>query len=262
MAHFMKIQIASDLHLEYLRHDHPDHRIVEHTDADVLVLAGDIAHIRDGAIPFEDWPVPVVYVHGNHEFYGDEYLAAAGRLSDAYPSNIHYLENRETVLSGVRFLGCCLWTDYALDGNLRQSMANAWELMPDHDKIKYADSRFEPSHALQLHQESRAWLEQKLEQPFAGKTVVVSHHAPHPNSVHSDYRSHPGNPGFVSDLTPLMGKAVLWIHGHTHSSFRYVVNGTEVVANPCGYPANKSVADPMQLRFENPAFDSGLVIEI
>ncbi len=32
-----------------------------------------------------------------------------------------------------------------------------------------------------------------------------------------------------------MGKAVLWIHGHTHDSFDYVHNGTRVVCNPRGY---------------------------
>lgn len=258
----MKIQIASDLHLEYLRNEHPDHRIVQHTDADVLVLAGDIANCRDGIIAFSDWPVPVVYVHGNHEFYGDEYHAVRDRLSNASAGSVHYLENQELVLSGVRFLGCCLWTDYALDGDVDAAMAKTWQYMYDHNEIRYADGRFEPVHALELHQESRSWLAQKLDEPFAGKTIIVTHHAPHRNSIHPGYRNHPGNPGFVSDLTSLMGKAVLWIHGHTHSSFRYLVNGTEVIANPCGYPKNKSVADPMQLRFENPAYDPGLVVEI
>jgi predicted phosphodiesterase len=258
----MKIQIASDLHLEHLRDDHPHYRIVAPTDADVLVLAGDIANSRDGAMPFADWPVPVVYVHGNHEFYGDEYHAVRARLSAGSSGSIYYLENQQLVLPGVRFLGCCLWTDYALNGDRDAAMADAWEYMYDHQQIRYGDGRFEPAHALRLHQESRNWLAQRLDQPFAGKTVVVTHHAPHRNSIHAAYRAHPGNPGFVSDLTPLLGKADLWVHGHTHSSFRYRIRGTEVVANPCGYPQNKSVADPMQLRFENPEFKPDFVIEI
>ena len=32
-------------------------------------------------------------------------------------------------------------------------------------------------------------------------------------------------------------RAQLWIHGHTHDSFDYVVNGTRVVCNPRGIRA-------------------------
>jgi hypothetical protein len=46
--------------------------------------------------------------------------------------------------------------------------------------------------------------------------------------------------------------AVLWIHGHTHESFDYVVNGTRVVCNPRGYA-------PRDL---NPAFDPGLTVDV
>ncbi len=258
----MKIQIASDLHLEQLQHLHPGHRGVIPADADVLVLAGDIANRCNGPIPFDDWPVPIIYVHGNHEFYGDEYHAVRSQLSGAPKGPVNYLENEEIVLSGVRFLGCCLWTDYALDANPAGAMELAKKFMYDHSRIRFGDGLFEPEHALALHRQSRAWLAQKLDEPFAGKTVVVTHHAPHRNSIHPDYAGHPANAGFVTDLEALMGKAALWIHGHTHSSFSYQVNGTRVVANPCGYPQNKSVQDPAQLRFENAVFDPRLVVEI
>ena len=33
-----------------------------------------------------------------------------------------------------------------------------------------------------------------------------------------------------------MGRAPLWIHGHTHTVFDYVVSGTRIVCNPRGYP--------------------------
>jgi predicted phosphodiesterase len=258
----MRIQIASDLHLEFLRNRHPRYRIVEPADAEVLVLAGDISDGKHGAAHFNDWPVPVVYVHGNHEFYGDEYHGVRDRMSKACSGSVRYLENEQAVIAGVRFLGCCLWTDYALYGCVNTAMAKARECMYDHHEIRYRNGMFEPAHALALHQHSRRWLEKKLDEPYTGKTVVVTHHAPHPNSVHAGYRNDPGNPGFVSDLTPLMGKAALWIHGHTHTSFHYSVNGTEVVANPCGYLQNKSIADPALLQFENPDFNPQFVVAI
>ncbi|MFC3106394.1 metallophosphoesterase [Undibacterium arcticum] len=260
----MKIQIASDLHLEFLMQSHADYRIIDKTDADVLVLAGDI-HNRTKAIEaFRDWPVPVVYVHGNHEFYGQNLLKVQDALRvTAAGTNVHYLENDEYVLNGVRFLGCCLWTDYELTGDRPGAMFEARYGMRDHEVIRVADGkRFMPSHALALHKQSRKWLAQKLDEPFPGQTVVVTHHGPHPASIDEKFAGNPANPAFYSDLTPLMGKAALWIHGHSHASSRYNVAGTTVIANPCGYPENKRFKDPQYVTFENADFDRALVFDL
>lgn len=261
----MKIQIASDLHLEFLRRTHPAFPVVQPTDADVLVLAGDIANGADGIEAFADWPTPVVYISGNHEFYGGEVhavqdvlRAASARTGD----HVRYLERREAILGGVRFLGCCLWTDYALNGDPEAAMEAAAQFMVDHRKILIGEHPFTARHALALHRESRGWLEAKLREPFAGQTVVVTHHGPHPGSVHPHYADHPANPGFVSDLTPLIGQAALWIHGHTHSSFRYEVKGTAVIANPRGYLRNRAEPDPEKLVFENAEYDPAMVVEV
>jgi Icc-related predicted phosphoesterase len=64
---------------------------------------------------------------------------------------------------------------------------------------------------------------------------VVTHHAPHPNSVPAQYQGGALSPAFVSDLGRLMGKACLWVYGHVHDSLDYQVNGTRVVCNPRGY---------------------------
>ncbi|MFD2272687.1 metallophosphoesterase [Undibacterium arcticum] len=151
------------MHLEFLMQSHADYRIIDKTDADVLVLAGDI-HNRTKAIEaFRDWPVPVVYVHGNHEFYGQNLLKVQDALRvTAAGTNVHYLENDEYVLNGVRFLGCCLWTDYELTGDRPGAMFEARYGMRDHEVIRVADGkRFMPSHALALHKQSRKWLAQK-----------------------------------------------------------------------------------------------------
>jgi hypothetical protein len=84
-------------------------------------------------------------------------------------------------------------------------------------------------------------------------TVVVTHHLPHRRNSHPKYNGSDLNPSFASDLSDLMGPPVsLWIHGHTHESFDYVVNGPRVVCNPRGYV-------PME---SNPAFDPVLTIDV
>jgi Calcineurin-like phosphoesterase len=261
----MKIQIASDLHLDLLQQRFPGYRAIEAADADVLVIAGDI-HAGLGALDtFADWPVPVIYVMGNHEGYHHEYGTLIAQLRERSAGTaLHFLERDSRVIGGVRFLGCCLWTDYLVTGDEPEPlMEQANRMLYDHRLIRHGEGLFLAADALSQHRQSRAWLEAELAQPFAGATVVVTHHGPHPGSVHPRYAGSPINAAFVSDLTPLMGRAAAWIHGHVHDSFDYVVNGTRVVANPRGYARNRHAAEnPEQIEWENPLFDKRMVIEV
>ncbi|CAE6756034.1 hypothetical protein G2912_21390 [Paraburkholderia aspalathi] len=261
----MRIQIASDLHVEKLQRRFPAYLPVHRAAADVLVLAGDIAS-HDRVVPlFADWPVPVIYVHGNHEAYGQRYDQLPDAIRDlASGTQVRYLERDEVIIGCVRFLGCCLWTDYDLYRTRELSMENARRFMYDHTVIRTAEGGFfTPEHARAEHVKSCAWLEQQLMTPFEGRTVVVTHHGVAPPSVHSRYGSNPANAGFVSDLRHILDLADVWIHGHVHDSFDYLVGDARVIANPRGYAKNLNMAGaPADLKWENPAFDPGLVIDI
>lgn len=116
---------------------------------------------------------------------------------------------------------------------------------------------------LEDHEESRRWLERELEKPFAGKTVVITHHGPHPLSIHPRYVGNRINAGFVSDLTPLLLKTDLWLHGHVHDSFAYQVGGCRVVANPAGYALNRlASANGDVLELENRNFNPSLTLDV
>jgi len=261
----MKIQIASDLHLDILQQQFPGYRVIEPADADVLVIAGDIHHGAAALETFADWPVPVVYVNGNHEAYHEHYPGLIARLRQSSShSHIRYLENEEWRMAGVRFLGCCLWTDYRYSELTQDAaMAESEKILYDHKLITTDDGLFSATDALHMHEASRDWLARKLDERFDGKTVVVTHHSPHPNSVHPRFAGSPLNAAFVSDLSALMGKAALWIHGHVHDSFDYMLAGTRVVANPRGYALNRRVAKNVgEVDWENKAFDAALVVEV
>ena len=230
----MRLRVLSDLHLEIWPLELPP------ADADVVVLAGDIANGTDGI----DWArrafsAPVLYVPGNHEPYDRDFaatrdaLAAAGRA----PS-LQVLDCAEARVGGVRFLGCALWTDYSLADEPQRSrvIEGARRINPDYRAIRKGERSFAPEDAIALHREQRAWLERSLAQPFPGKTVVITHFAPHRGSIAPAYATHPANPGFVVDLEALMGKSALWIHGHTHAHFDYTVSGTRILCNARGYP--------------------------
>ncbi|MGF6372951.1 putative phosphodiesterase [Paraburkholderia sp. RAU6.4a] len=261
----MRIQIASDLHLEIVHQSFPGFNPVVRSNADVLVLAGDIAKGADAIEPFARWPVPVIYVHGNHEAYGTEYDTLANSIRmRAAGTAIHYLERDTLVMGDVRFLGGCLWTDYALSGVRGRSMALAGRMLHDHRVIRVGDgTRFRPEHALAEHEKTVKWLRTELAKPFDGRTVVVTHHGVAPPSVHPRYANDPVNAAFVSDLRPVLELADVWIHGHVHDSFDYRVGQSRVIANPRGYATNRLMAvAPTDLEWENPAFDPALMIEL
>ncbi|MDM0018032.1 metallophosphoesterase [Variovorax saccharolyticus] len=264
----MRIQLASDLHLELLSRDFPGETLIRPVpEADILVLAGDIGAGPSAIDMFKDWPVPVLYLCGNHELYGGgawERVRKAVQRAAAGTS-VQVLERDVTEFHGVRILGCTLWTDYRLDGKNAQSeaMAYAHRALNDHRLISTSDGRaFTPLDALRDHELSRAWLEKELDHPYSGRTVVITHHAPHPNSIHPQYSGSKLNAGFASNLTPLVEQADLWLHGHVHNSFDYRVGRCRVVANPRGYALNaRYVSSVDQLKFENEDFDYGCLID-
>lgn len=263
----LRIQIASDLHHEFVaRSPFPHARLISPAaDADLLVLAGDVDADAQGIARYANWPVPVVYVAGNHEFYGREMLATRARIRRAASRTaVTYMERSRLDVGPVRILGCTLWTDYKLNPNASQEaqLEAAQRQLADHRLIRIGREAFTSEHALDQHEMAREWLEEQLHLQHDGATVVVTHHGPHPWSVHKRYSGDPVNAAFVSDLSDLMGHVDLWIHGHVHDSFDYTVGRCRVIANPLGYPTQNLAESEEDMRFENSNFQRELVVEV
>lgn len=250
----MKLHVLSDLHLSVNPFTPPD------VDADVVVVAGDVGRPEAAIAWTAALDRPVVYVAGNHEYYGGTIDGTVERLRAlAAGTNVHVLENDALVLGGVRFLGTTLWTDFQLYGNGPSrdlAVRGALDFVRDFTRIRrFEDDVFTPDEAAALFRANARWLDAALAEPFDGPTVVVSHHSPSPRSIHPRFAESILNPCFVSDAEWLLdGRATLWIHGHSHDSFDYAVSGTRVVCNPRGYTKGPSV--------ENQLFDPGLVVDL
>lgn len=253
----MKIQIASDLHLEFLSRTRSAEFSLHDVDADVLVLAGDISSAPDGVSWAGSTEVTqdVIYVPGNHEYYGKHlHKTALAMRGMAEPIDwLHLLDNDEVVIGNVRFLGTTLWTDFELNGKdaVRRSLAAAANYLNDFRSIRFGSTGwFTPQDSVVLHRAAVEWLTEKLGQHFDGPTVVVTHHCPHPRSVSERFQGDLLSPAFCSDLSTLIEeyRPELWVHGHTHDEFDYVVpwsdgsGGTRIVCNPCGYPGEREDA--------------------
>ena len=242
----MKLRILSDLHLEANPLSLPD------VSCDVVILAGDIAPVRYHDVPvwarkqFGD--TPILWVMGNHEYYG--WIHGGGMQAcldharaSARNHGVVVLEQESYVINDVHVLGCTLWTNFNLQDTPTESMLRARRGMGDFDgeiRLREAsgESRFfRPQDSLEVHQRSVRWLEATLVNPRAAKTVVITHHPPHPRFQHSTSVRHPLSPAFCSDLGSLIEtyEPVLWVSDHTHASHDFKIGSTRLVSNQRGY---------------------------
>jgi len=248
----MKIQVVSDLHLEFGEVE------LSFEGADMVVLAGDVDLGVKGiqwilqAIPTKS----VIYVLGNHEYYKGSYPRTLHKIIDASAgTNVHVLENKAVSVDGVTFHGATLWTDFELLGNARVNGSICQEKMNDYKMIRRdpSYSKLRSVDTYHIHQSSMRWLEQSLESSATDKNIVVTHHAPSMQSVPLKYREDIVTSAYASNLdaTILKYQPAYWIHGHIHEPSDYTVGATRVLCNPRGY-----VSEP------DAGFKPGLTIEI
>ena len=261
----MKIQLLSDLHLEV----HPDFAPQPTPGADVLVLAGDIGSYQAGSLlgalgdahfgleRFANWPVPVIFVPGNHEYDAQDFDAAHQRLrATCQQLNLHWLERETLVLNGVRFVGTTLWTDFDALAEDEGSTDLARRLRQRDKAFRAANFYLRktggtragtPFLAAAMREQGllcQDWLRTTLATPFDGTTVAVTHFAPSLRSADPRYGLVPGTAGFCNALDDCLEHAQLWLHGHLHTPIDYSVQGQRsdgspwqcrVLANPLGY---------------------------
>jgi predicted phosphodiesterase len=243
----MRIQVLSDLHLEF--HADEGHELISRLDPagiDVLVLAGDItvgeripAALGSFCERFCD--ARVLYVHGNHEFYGADRASVLAWTAGALEANANLtaLDAQAVVVGGQRFLGAPLWFRHAPAANRYRRAVYDFTMIGDFEAWVYAEN----ARAIEF-----------FEHELREGDVVVTHHLPSESSVVPRFVGSPLNPFFVCSLDSLIHerKPALWIHGHTHASLDYPLGSTRVVCNPFGYAA-------LEL---NPDFSDRCVIEI
>ncbi len=235
----MRLHVLSDLHLERAPFT------ASAPDADVVILAGDIARGTDGVKWAREWSAgrPVIYIAGNHEFYGHSLPGLTQDLRDAAAgSSVHVLEDDEVLIGGVRFLACTLWSDFDFDGpeGRARSMALSERIVNDYREIEFGPQgrRLAPEDTRTIHLASRSWLADRLARSHDGPTVVVTHHAPLIQERPRAQLLRALAGAFASDVTELMGaeRVALWIYGHTHRAADLELDGTHVISNPRGYP--------------------------
>lgn len=227
----MRILVYSDLHTEF------EAFIPPATDAELVILAGDIGTKARGVKwANETFSCPVIYICGNHEFYGAHLDKTLEKMKAVAAPHVHVLENECWIWKQTRFLGATSWTDFSSTGSRDLGMQAAHERMNDFMAIRVDTMyrRLRPADLVVRNAASRAWLAQQLSTPFSGRTVVVTHHAPLIGLVDGP-REHL-MAAYANHWPDLVAQADLWVFGHTHHPVDVVKYGCRVVSNPRGYP--------------------------
>lgn len=268
----MRIKLVSDLHLEF-----SDINIENNQDYDVLILSGDILVIEKLKLEnseygqrFRDFlkrcsfQFPhVVYVAGNHEFYGGgKFYRGIDDLREYCSTqfnNVYFLECDTKVIDDVVFVGGTLWTD--MNKNDPLTLHGIKDMMNDYRAIRN-DSKghvaLKPTDTVERHRKTLEYFRVVLDENKDKKCVVVAHHTPSWQSCHEQYRGdyimngayHSSLEDFILDRPQIK----LFTHGHTHHAFDYMIGETRVVCNPRGYESFSGK--------EHTGWDPDLVIEV
>ena len=255
-----RIAVLGDLHLDHWRrigrNPIDDFRLEQllRSDLDALFIAGDLFNgpsvnwVRAFEFLAQYIPMERIYAFpGNHDYYrgslqDDPALAQVTRACGA-----HFVQEVTLRHGNSRILCCTLWTDFNLLGSPDEAMRFAALAMNDYRLIALSENGLEgeqtaPRDILNLHIKQRAWLEGQIARPHPdggdGKTIVITHHGPHPNTA--------GNidnltPAFHSDLTDILASYPIdaWFFGHSHRHFRETVEGCDIRNVSIGYPEER-----------------------
>ena len=236
----MKLQIASDLHLEMRPGCIPDsHDFCPAIDRDVLVLAGDIGtgmsarHFIERELRIS----PVIYVPGNHEYYdcqSREGLDQSWRALAADLTGLHYLAGDNAIeIEGTRFWGAPWYSD--LFGR-RDASHLDWISRVVTDFHAGSDDR--APWTIERHLETHRLQTKNLLAQTDCLDVVITHWPPVTAALVPQYRSNALAGYWANDREALVREISpqLWISGNVHAPHNMIVGVTRCIANPAGNP--------------------------
>lgn len=238
----MKIQYASDLHLEFRENTEYLSQHPLSVKGDILVLAGDIQVFRGKAWekhPFFDWCAKnykeTFIIPGNHEYYDG--MELSNRFDDYeyhLRDNVRYINNQSVVIDETELFFTTLWTKIPTAEIVPVQMG-----LTDCRRIVYNGTGFKSQDYAALHQICIDWLTDALRKSTAKNKVLVTHHQPTTRISDSRFKSSPINSAFAVSMDEFIESSEVdyWIYGHTHynGGSRTVIGKTTLLCNQLGY---------------------------
>jgi predicted phosphohydrolase len=235
----MKIQYASDLHLEFTANKTFVAANPLLPKADILILAGDIVLLREAEKHADffnylaDNFKAVYWIPGNHEYYQCDIANMTGTFCESIRSNVFLLNNTTVTIDDVNLVFSTLWS--------KISEANRWSIqsgLNDFRLIKLNKQPFTAELYNQLYQENAEFLSTELTRLKGQKTVVTTHHVPTFFNYPAQYKGDALNEAFATELFNFITETQphAWIYGHHHQNTpKFTIGKTKLLTNQLGY---------------------------
>lgn len=256
----MIIKLISDIHTEIipnLKKSILDTVSKDEIKPDVLVIAGDLSnmnHITDSVNHLCDKYEDIVFVAGNHEYYGsfkNEVTEILSNLNQKH-NNFHWLENSSFEKNGVRFLGTTLFFPKLTQ---KQKKQNTW-YNPYYSRYEWDWSDFISikgfeSWVYEEHEKATQYLVNNIK----STDIVVTHYLPIKECISERWKDSDTNCFFHAKFDKFIKKGIvpnMWLFGHTHDKIDIPKSqfGCRFVCNPLGYISERQLSDYKNLYIE------------
>jgi predicted phosphodiesterase len=253
----MKIQYASDLHLEFSDNSRYLRNNPLKPVGDILILAGDIGYLNDDNYskhPFWDYVSDnfqqVIVAIGNHELYKYYDLAQIPQgLVCSIRDNVKCYYNATVQIGDINFIVSTLWARIPLEEAYITERG-----VSDFHRILYNGEPLTFDNFNREHDRCFQFIQNVVTKSSAKHIVVVTHHVPSFQLVSPDFAESKINGAFTVELGEYIASSPIdyWIYGHSHRNIDKVIGKTQCVSNQLGYVFHN----------EHHSFDLGKIIEI
>jgi predicted phosphohydrolase len=235
----MRIQYASDLHLEFPENKAYLGKIPLKAEGDILLLAGDIVPMcqidrHNDFFKFLSDNFSVTYwLPGNHEFYHSDIDQIGGSLNERLRENVHIVNNTTVKIENGTLIFSTLWSKISPENMLEIVLRYS-----DFHVIGYKGRSLSVPHYNYLHEQSLLFLKDQLTKETGTLRIVVTHHVPSFINYPETYLGDPLNEAFAVELKDLIGETGpdYWIFGHSHfNSGNFKIGKTRMLKNTLGY---------------------------
>lgn len=251
----MKIDLCSDLHLEFSEIQHSS-EFFKNPKGDFLLIAGDTCESRHlkhywhfFSLIDEKWPKTFI-ISGNHEHYSSNFnksIQDMGAFAESF-SGIKFLHNECVELDENHLLiGSTLWTDFCRGKPL--AMIEAQNSMNDYRYIRTETTNYgkiTPKFILEEHLKAKSAIQKHIDEHPNHNIILMVHHGVSFLSRNTNYSSSILDCAYHSDLSEFIldnPRIKLIVHGHTHQPLDYVIGDCRIVCNPRGYDCEQDYSD-------------------
>lgn len=255
----MRIQFASDLHLELSENSR---YLKEHplpVTGDVLLLAGDTIYLEQEHLmkhPFWQWAgdnyEQVIAIPGNHEFYAYYDLASLSENDQwtLFP-NVKIYHNTVVQIGDIDIVASTLWAHIDI-----KDAFNTEQYVSDFHRIMYGDNLLTSADFNREHERCLKFVKHAVSNSDARCKIVLTHHVPTGLCTAFEFQGSLINGAFTVELGDYIDESGIdyWIYGHSHRNIEAQIGDTRILSNQLGYVAHGE--------HQKNGFNAGSIIEV